>query len=72
MNLFSKTMVIKAQNAVLSLIVTPSLIKAPPKRKAKTDENEQNCPKILNNFPIFNLKPPLECSESQHTRHLIR
>ncbi len=41
-------------------------------RKAKTDENEQNCPKILNNRPIFNPKPPLESSESQHSPHLIR
>ncbi len=35
-------------------------------RKAKTDENEQNCPKILNNCPIFNPKPLLESC------HLIR
>ncbi len=41
-------------------------------RKAKTDENEQNCPKILDNCPIFNPKPPLESSEPQHFCHLIR
>ena len=41
-------------------------------RKAKTDENEQNCPKILNNCPIFNPKPLLESSEPQHFCHLIR
>ncbi len=31
-------------------------------RKAQTDKNEQNCPKILNNCPIFNLMPPLKGS----------
>ncbi len=41
-------------------------------RKAQTDKNFQNCPKIIDNCPIFNLKPPLESSEHQHLGEQIR
>ncbi len=40
--------------------------------KAQTDKNYQNCPKIINNCPIFNPKPPLESSEPQHLGDQIR
>ncbi len=41
-------------------------------RKAPTHKNDQNCPKILNNCPILNPKPPLESSERQHLGNQIR
>ena len=58
----------------MSLIVAPPPNKGAPYGlgKAKTDKNDQNCCKILNNCPIFNPKPPLESSDPQHLCHLIR
>ena len=41
-------------------------------RKVQTDKSYHNCPKILNNCPIFNPKPPLESSEAQHLGHQVR
>ncbi len=52
-------------------IENASPIKGAPygSRKAQIDIDYQYCPKILNNYSMFNRIPPLESSEPQHLGH---